>query len=61
MREIGVDLSSHRLKNMVQYLDEEWVYVIMAYGNANEHCPVFNGMSNIVFILVWMTRLKLLV
>lgn len=43
MREIGIDLSSHTLKNVAQYLDEEWDYVITVCGNANENCPIFNG------------------
>lgn len=43
MREIGIDLSSHTPKNVLQYLDEEWDYVITVCGNANENCPAFNG------------------
>lgn len=43
MREIGIDLSSHTPKNVTQYLDEEWDYVITVCGNANENCPAFNG------------------
>lgn len=43
MREIGIDLSSHTPKNVAQYLDEEWDYVITVCGNANENCPIFNG------------------
>lgn len=43
MREIGIDLSNHTPKNVLQYLDEEWDYVITVCGNANENCPAFNG------------------
>lgn len=43
IREIGIDLSSHTPKNVLQYLDEEWDYVITVCGNANENCPAFNG------------------
>ena len=43
MHEAGIDLSSHFPKNVAQYLDEEWDYVITVCGGANESCPNFIG------------------
>lgn len=43
MHEAGIDLSSHFPKNVAQYLDEEWDYVITVCGGANESCPNFTG------------------
>ena len=41
MHEAGIDLSSHFPKNVAQYLDEEWDYVITVCGGANDSCPNF--------------------
>ena len=43
MHEAGIDLSSHFPKNVAQYLDEEWDYVITVCGGANDSCPNFTG------------------
>lgn len=43
MSEIGISLSDHRPKNVNQYLNEEWDYVITVCGGANESCPAFVG------------------
>lgn len=43
MHEAGIDLFSHFPKNVAQYLDEEWDYVITVCGGANESCPNFTG------------------
>lgn len=43
MSEIGISLSAHTPKNVDQYLDEEWDYVITVCGGANESCPAFIG------------------
>lgn len=43
MQEMGIDLSNHTPKNVKQYLNEAWDYVITVCGNANENCPMFNG------------------
>jgi arsenate reductase len=43
MKKAGVDISKHKPKNVDQYLNEEWDYVITVCDNANEVCPVFPG------------------
>lgn len=43
MHEVGIDLLSHYPKNVEQYLNDEWDYVITVCGGANESCPNFTG------------------
>ena len=43
MKKAGIDISKQRPKNVSQYLDEEWDYVITVCDNANEVCPFFPG------------------
>jgi arsenate reductase (thioredoxin) len=43
MREAGIDISKNTPKNVNQYLDDEWDYVITVCDDANETCPVFFG------------------
>ena len=43
MSEVGIDISNHSPKNVTQYIDEEWNYVITVCSNADENCPVFGG------------------
>jgi arsenate reductase len=43
MKKIGVDISGHKPKNLEQYLNEDWDYVITVCDHANEVCPVFPG------------------
>ena len=43
MAEIGIDISSHYPKNVLQYLDQSWDYVITVCGSARESCPIFVG------------------
>lgn len=43
MAEIGIDISGHYPKNVSQYLDQQWDYVITVCGGAREECPVFTG------------------
>ena len=43
MAEIGIDISSHYPKNVSQYLDQSWDYVITVCGGAKESCPAFAG------------------
>jgi arsenate reductase len=43
MNEVGIDISKNTPKNVDQYLNEEWDYVITVCDNANENCPVFPG------------------
>lgn len=41
MAEIGIDISTHYPKNVFQYLDQSWDYVITVCGGAKESCPMF--------------------
>ena len=41
MKEIGVDISSHKSKMLDQFLSLEFDYVITVCDNAKESCPVF--------------------
>jgi arsenate reductase len=43
MDEAGIDISQNTPKNVSQYLDDEWDYVITVCDDANETCPVFLG------------------
>jgi arsenate reductase len=43
MGEAGIDISQNTPKNVIQYLNEEWDYVITVCDDANEACPFFPG------------------
>lgn len=43
MKEIGIDISTHRSKRLDEFLGQEFDYVITVCDNANEACPVFPG------------------
>ena len=43
MQEIGIDISSYVPHNVIEFLDQEWDYVITVCDNANETCPIFIG------------------
>lgn len=43
MREIGIDISSHRSKSVDEFLNQGFDYVITVCDNANESCPIFPG------------------
>lgn len=43
MREVGVDLSSHRAKNLDELGGTEFDCVVTVCDKANESCPVFPG------------------
>ena len=43
MREIGIDISSHRSKSVDEFTSRQIDYVITVCDNAREHCPVFPG------------------
>src|SRR5262245_31719084 len=44
MREVGIDIESHRSKTLDGFLNEGWNYVITVCDSANEACPIFPGM-----------------
>lgn len=45
MREIGVDISTHRSKSIDEFTSQPFDYVITVCDNANQHCPIFPGTS----------------
>ncbi len=43
MKEYGIDLSKNSPKNVDQFLNKNFDYVITVCGGANESCPAFSG------------------
>jgi arsenate reductase len=43
MKEIGIDISSHRSKNLSEFDGQTFDYVITLCGDANETCPLYIG------------------
>lgn len=46
MEEIGVDMSAHRSKSLVEYMGKvHFAYLITVCSRAEEKCPLFPGMG----------------
>ncbi|MFO7570184.1 MAG: arsenate reductase ArsC [Smithellaceae bacterium] len=43
LKEIGVDIASHRSKNLSEFDGQTFDYVITLCGDANETCPLYIG------------------
>lgn len=43
MKEIGIDITDHRPKNVDEYVHDHFDYVITVCDGAREICPVFTG------------------
>ena len=46
MKEIGIDISTHRSKHMREFLDRPVETVVTVCGNADQACPIFPGQVN---------------
>jgi arsenate reductase len=45
MKEIGIDISSHRSKSADEFVGQKFDYIITVCDNARETCPVFPGQA----------------
>jgi arsenate reductase len=43
MKELGIDISSHRSKHVDEFKGQSFDYVLTVCDNAKESCPVFPG------------------
>jgi arsenate reductase (thioredoxin) len=43
VKEIGIDISKHRSKNLSEFDGQSFDYVITLCGDANETCPLYIG------------------
>ena len=43
MRELGIDISTHRAKSADEFMGQDFAYIITVCDNAKETCPVFPG------------------
>ncbi len=43
MKEIGIDISAQRSKDLKEYSSRQFDYIVTVCDNANESCPVFPG------------------
>ena len=46
MKEIGIDISGHRSKQLSEFLQQPIETVITVCGNADQACPMFPGQVN---------------
>jgi arsenate reductase len=46
MREIGIDISSHRSKHVDEFQNQPFDYVLTVCDNARETCPIYPGQTN---------------
>src|SRR5215831_6595230 len=47
MKEVNIDISGHRSKDIAVYAHDTFDYVITVCDRAKEHCPVFPGAAPI--------------
>lgn len=43
MKELGIDITPHRSKNVDEFAGQDFDYVLTVCDNAKENCPVFFG------------------
>jgi arsenate reductase len=50
MGEAGVDISGHRSKQVDEFKNVTFDYVVTVCGHANEHCPMFPGDTKVIHV-----------
>jgi arsenate reductase (thioredoxin) len=50
MAEAGVDISSHRSKNVKELIGLPFDYVVTVCGHAHETCPLFPGKAKVIHV-----------
>lgn len=48
MKEIGIDISSHRSKHVNEFKNQQFDFVITVCDNAKESCPFFPGGTKVL-------------
>lgn len=43
MSEVGIDISKHRSKSVMEFIGQKFDYVITVCDNAKQTCPIFPG------------------
>jgi arsenate reductase len=43
MKEIGIDISGHRSKDVSEFVGQHFTYVVRVCDRAKENCPIFPG------------------
>jgi len=43
MKEVGIDIASHRSKHVDEFAGQDFDYVLTVCDRANESCPIFAG------------------
>ncbi len=43
LREIGIDISGHRSKNVDEFAGKQFDFIITLCGDARDNCPIFSG------------------
>jgi len=43
MAEVGVDISKHRSKSAMEFIGQQFDYVVTVCDNAKQTCPIFPG------------------
>jgi arsenate reductase len=48
MREVGIDISSHKSQHLDEFADIQFDYVITVCSDAHESCPLFAGNAKVI-------------